>query len=79
MGRSMISRHFQIRRRPAATRKNHSYRVRGIESLEDRRLLAVTASFSSTFQLLTVVGDGFDNNINIAREPDGRITVSTLR
>ena len=57
-------------RRPRITRQV------GIERLENRNLLAVTASFSPNSGLLSVLGDAFDNNIEISRADDGRILVN---
>ena len=46
-----------------------------LEWLENRELLAVTASFSTT-GLLTVIGDVADNNIEISRAANGNILVN---
>jgi hypothetical protein len=43
--------------------------------LEDRKLLAVTASFSAAFGTLSIVGDAQDNVINISRSDAGDILV----
>ncbi len=50
--------------------------LRGIEQLEERRLLAVSASFSPAGGLLQVVGDNFDNNIEISRAANGNILIN---
>ncbi|MGI9428697.1 MAG: calcium-binding protein [Bythopirellula sp.] len=48
----------------------------GIERLEQRNLLAVTASFSAAGGLLQVTGDNFDNIIEISRAANGNILVN---
>ena len=50
--------------------------LRPAERLEERRLLAVTASFSAAGGLLQVVGDNADNNIEISRAANGAILVN---
>ena len=60
--------------RNASPRKPQCRRLCG-ESLEDRRLLAVTASFSA-FGTLSIVGDAEDNVVEISRAEDGRILVN---
>ena len=62
-------------------KQSRSNRRRGgrgltLESLEDRRLLAVTASFSATTGILSVVGDSSDNVIEISRAANGNILVN---
>lgn len=46
------------------------------EPLEERCLLAVTASFSVAGGLLQVTGDNLDNNIEISRAANGQILVN---
>ncbi|WP_425395450.1 beta strand repeat-containing protein [Aeoliella sp.] len=48
----------------------------GVEKLESRTLLAVTATFSSAGGLLQVVGDALDNNIEVSRAANGQILVN---
>jgi Ca2+-binding RTX toxin-like protein len=47
-----------------------------LEMLEDRECPAVTAFFSPTSGLLTVMGDSLDNNIVISRDAAGQILVN---
>jgi Ca2+-binding RTX toxin-like protein len=47
-----------------------------LEPLESRRLLAVTASFSSVSGMLNVFGDNLDNTITISRNAGGDILVN---
>ncbi|KAA5538520.1 calcium-binding protein [Roseiconus nitratireducens] len=47
-----------------------------MESLEGRRLLAVTANFSADTGTLSVYGDAQDNIISISRSDDGQILVN---
>jgi len=46
------------------------------ESLEDRRLLAVTAAFIPGAGILTVFGDGANNTIVVSRDAAGKILVN---
>lgn len=48
----------------------------GVESLEDRTLMSVTASFLAGAGVLTVFGDNLDNNIVISRDAAGKILVN---
>jgi Ca2+-binding RTX toxin-like protein len=64
-------------RRGAAARRNRAKSfVPFLEPLESRRLLAVTAVFSSQLGVLTVLGDSANNTIEIARNAAGRILVN---
>src|SRR4051812_16982019 len=47
-----------------------------LESLESRRLFAVTASFLAASGTLTVFGDNLDNNIAVSRDAAGKILVN---
>src|SRR3954471_564060 len=47
-----------------------------IDKLENRRLFAVTASFSPAAGLLTVFGDALNNNITVSRDAAGKILVN---
>ncbi|MBL9165508.1 MAG: hypothetical protein JNL18_22475 [Planctomycetaceae bacterium] len=47
-----------------------------IEALEDRRMLAVTASFSAASGVLNVYGDSGDNTIEVSRNAAGAILVN---
>src|SRR5687768_11667488 len=49
---------------------------RTIESLETRRLLAVTASFNAGTNLLSVFGDNLNNTIVLSRNVAGTIFVN---
>ena len=55
------------RRRPASARRNRLNRSIQIESLEDRRVLAVTAAL--TGGVLSIVGDAESNHIEISQTP----------
>ena len=46
------------------------------ESLERRKLFAVTASFSPGAGLLSVFGDALDNNITVSRNAAGQVLVN---
>ena len=48
----------------------------GVESLNDRILLSVTASFSPGTGILSVFGDSHDNSIVMSRDAAGRILVN---
>lgn len=48
----------------------------GFETLEDRRLLAVTATFSAASGVLNVYGDSADNTIEVSRNAAGAILVN---
>ncbi|MEM8680515.1 MAG: calcium-binding protein, partial [Planctomycetota bacterium] len=50
--------------------------VRGMEQLEDRRMLAVSAVYSFATQTLQVTGDTADNVITISRDVAGQIHVN---
>ena len=52
-------------------------KLSGIEALEDRRLLAITATFSASTGTLSVVGDETDNVIEISRSIGGQIFVNS--
>ncbi len=69
---------FQRSRRAAAPRSGpKSTRFApSFERLEDRRLLAVTASFSAVSGVLNVRGDSLDNTIEISRNAAGAILVN---
>ena len=64
----------ETRRRQSAALSCRALRT--VERLEERCLLAVTASFSPAGGLLTVNGDNFDNNIEISRAANGQILVN---
>ena len=64
------SRPYRARRRPASVGNF------GIESLEQRIVPAVVASFSAGTGILTVFGDSLDNNIEISRNGAGRLLVN---
>jgi Ca2+-binding RTX toxin-like protein len=59
----------QRRNRPAV-------RLAGFEMLDERVMPAVTAMFSPTFGLLTVLGDTTDNTITVGRDAAGVILVN---
>ena len=48
----------------------------GMEPLEERAMLAVTASFSAQFGQLTITGDQADNVINVSRATNGDILIN---
>lgn len=68
--RTAKSRNHKNRHRPASRRRV------GLESLESRRLLAVTASFSDLTGTLSIVGDAADNVINVSRADNGTILIN---
>src|SRR6185503_7263364 len=47
-----------------------------LESLESRRLFAVTASFLAGSGTLTVFGDNLDTNITVSRDAAGKLLVN---
>ena len=51
-------------------------RLSTVEILENRRMFAVTASFTPAAGLLTVFGDSLDNNIQVSRNAAGGILVN---
>jgi Ca2+-binding RTX toxin-like protein len=64
------------RRRRSAQRRDPAQFRPCFEPLEDRRLLAVTASFNPASGLLTVTGDAANNTINVSRSAAGRILIN---
>ena len=56
-------------------RRSRSRRLK-LEALEDRKLLAVTASFSAQFGQLTIIGDQADNVIAVSRADSGDILIN---
>jgi Ca2+-binding RTX toxin-like protein len=64
------------RKTPAVRRGRRAPLGRGLESLENRQLLAVTASFLPAAQTLTVFGDSLDNDIVISRDAAGAILIN---
>ncbi len=56
--------------------QRRSSRRMEVEMLENRKLLAVTASFSPAGGLLSIIGDAQDNNIEISRADNGQILVN---
>jgi len=46
------------------------------EALEDRRMLAVTATFSPSSGVLSVYGDSLDNTIEVSRNSAGRCSLT---
>ena len=74
-----MQRNHTTHRPSKRTRRHKQKRTRqdGImETLENRRLMAVTASFNPGQGLLTVIGDALDNNIEISRNAAGAILVN---
>jgi Ca2+-binding RTX toxin-like protein len=63
---------------PLMSTKRSSFRRSrlNLESLNDRITPAVTATFSAASGVLTVNGDGLDNNIAISRDAAGNILVN---
>lgn len=61
--------------RKRSRRQRSQHRVRRLESLESRNLMAVTAFFSEATGELLVKGDDHDNQIAIVAEEDGGIHV----
>src|SRR4051812_16813369 len=59
-----------------SSHQNNNGRSIEVESLEGRRLFAVTASFIPVAHALTVMGDNLDNNIVISRDAAGKIFVN---
>ncbi len=47
-----------------------------VQSLEERVMLTVTASFNEAFGQLTIVGDAGDNVINVSRDDSGNILIN---
>ena len=75
------SSHSQARKSISSSKKNKKrnrarIQTTAFEPLEERDLLAVTASFSTASSTLSVVGDAQDNVINISRADDGQILIN---
>jgi Ca2+-binding RTX toxin-like protein len=62
-------------RRPQRTMRNRQFRP-ALETLGDRIVPAVTASFSPGSQILTVFGDSAANTIVVSRDAAGKILVN---
>ncbi len=60
---------------PSRPRRTKTLRP-SFETLETRRLLAVTATFSPRFGVLSVLGDGAGNTITVGRNAAGSILVN---
>jgi Ca2+-binding RTX toxin-like protein len=63
-------------RRAAAPRKRPARFVSGFEPMEQRLMLAVTASFAPGTGTLSVFGDALDNNIVLSRNAAGQLLVN---
>src|SRR5262244_3436882 len=61
---------------PAETRSFYMQSKHRFESLEVRRLLAVTAVFVSDSGILSIQGDDQNNTIIVSRDPAGNILVN---
>src|SRR5579872_5017832 len=63
---------------PRSGRKQSKQRrfLLALETLEDRNLPAVTASFSPTAGILTVFGDAHNNTIVVSRDAAGQLLVN---
>jgi Ca2+-binding RTX toxin-like protein len=57
-------------------RSRRAIRFVGLESLDNRVLPAITATFSPTAGLLTIIGDSLDNSIVVSRNAAGTLLVN---
>jgi Ca2+-binding RTX toxin-like protein len=78
MGMSWLKRMLKKKFRPAPARKKaRSGRVAlSVESLSERILPSVTASFAPNTGVLSVLGDSLANNIVVSRDAAGKILVN---
>jgi len=76
MSKSWLVQMLQRKSSPARIHHRPKRFVPDVESLGERVLPAVTATFSPGAGILSVIGDQLDNNIVISRDASGRILVN---
>jgi Ca2+-binding RTX toxin-like protein len=80
MALSWMSRMLKKKSRPVSrlgrNKPNQGRFLPALEPLDDRILLAVTASFSPAAGILSVFGDAANNNIVVSRDAAGKILVN---
>lgn len=65
-----------LQSKPVARRRSQRFNPVPAETLEERIVPAVTASFSAQFGQLTIIGDQADNVINVSRGDNGDILIN---
>lgn len=76
MGANLLKSFFSASKSTTRRAKPSRALASAVESLELRRMLAVTASFTPANGTLSVNGDSLDNNITISRNAAGSILVN---
>lgn len=66
---------YKKRRSPSVVAKSFR-KLQAVETLEDRCMLAVTATFSPVAGILNVLGDSGDNTVAVSRNAAGNILVN---
>ncbi len=72
----MFKRHRKCLVRPQSRRNRNAARLNCFEVLDDRVMPTVSAMFSPTVDLLTILGDSASNTIVVGRDPAGTILVN---
>ena len=76
MSKSWFKRALKGNSRSTRRKQRASHYGPALESLEDRLVLSVTASFSAATGVLAVTGDQHNNNITVGRDQGGHILVN---